>query len=159
MGKSRIGMVCRIDQPQNISGHDIRRITQDDKERIAAAMLDAYMGTVDQQEDTFEEALKEVENIFNNMYGPLISEASFMIEKENEVASIILISFFEESPLIVEVFTGKKHYKQGMASALIKASMNELLALGYDRLTLYVKEENADAIKLYTKLGFRAAEK
>ena len=158
MSKNRIKMVCMLERYLDSKNHCIRRVTQDDKKRIAKAMLDAYMCTVDQQEDTFEEALCEVENIFNNKYGPLIAEASLIIEKEGEVASIILITLYEETPLIIEIFTGKKYYKQGMATSLINASMNELLSLGYKQLCLYVKEENIEAIHLYKKLGFEIVE-
>jgi predicted GNAT family acetyltransferase len=158
MSKNRIKMVCIIEQHKNNVGHSTRRVTRDDKERIAKAMLDAYMGTVDQQEDTFEEALCEVENIFNDKYGPLITEASLMIDRGSEVASIILITLYIETPLIIEIFTSKNYYKQGMATSLINASMNQLLDMGYNQLCLYVKGENKDAIQLYRKLGFEIVE-
>jgi GNAT superfamily N-acetyltransferase len=158
MSKNRIKMACMIERHKNNVGHSIRRVTYDDKERIAKAMLNAYMGTVDQQEDTFEEALCEVENIFNDKYGSLITEASLMINGRSEVAAIIFITLYKETPLIIELFTCKNYYKQGMATSLINASMNELLDIGYNQLCLYVKEDNKDAIQLYRKLGFEIVE-
>ncbi|HYE11793.1 MAG TPA: GNAT family N-acetyltransferase, partial [Patescibacteria group bacterium] len=95
---------------------------------------------------------------FNHGYGKFIAEASFWVEQNNEVASVILLNLFEGKPLITEVFTGKKYYKQGMAGALIITSMNALYNMGYEELYLNVKKENVGAIKLYKDLGFKVVE-
>jgi len=148
-------MICKLDHEVEIdTRHDVRNVTIQDVERIAKAMLDAYMGTVDQMEDTYEEALAEVQKIFADGYGTFLPEASFLIEKDSEVASVILVSLYEGKPLITEVFTGKIHYKQGMAKSLIKSSMYALRRDGHPVFVLYVKAENIGAIKIYQDLGF-----
>lgn len=158
MNKKRIKMVCKLQMQEIITNHCIKNVVDEDKERIAKAMLDSYMGTVDQMENTFEEAFTEVKNIFNHGYGKFVAEASFLAEQNNDVASVILLNLYEDKPLITEVFTGKKYYRQGLAGNLIKTSMNALYGMGYEELFLYVNEENIDAIKLYKRLRFKIVE-
>ena len=155
MSSKRIKFVCKLEQKQNDSVHIIRNVVSEDQEILAKAMLDAYMGTVDQMEDTFDEALTEVRNILNGGYGQFMAKASFLIEQNDEVASVILVNLYDGKPLITEIFTGKMYYRQGMAGVLIRASMNVLFEMSYEELVLNVMPENTGAIKLYEGLGFR----
>jgi predicted GNAT family acetyltransferase len=154
MGKKRTKMIKTLEYQNNESTHNVRNVNLSDIENIARAMFEAYLGTVDCQEECYEEALVEVKNIFNDGYGKFIPEASFLIEQDGEASSVILINYHENTPMITEVFTGKEFYKKGMASALIKSSINALYDLKYDKLKLYVKDENESAVSLYKKLGF-----
>lgn len=81
-------------------------------------------------------------------------KASFQIKQNNDLAAVILISFYKGRPFISELFTSKKYLKLGMASALLKQSMNALLDFGYQDLVLHVHPQNEDAIMLYKKIGF-----
>lgn len=155
MSSKRIKFVCKLEAKQNNSIHIIRNVVSEDQEILAKAMLDAYIGTVDQMEDTFDEALTEVRNILNGGYGQFMAKASFLIEQNDKAASVILVNLYDGKPLITEIFTGKRYYKQGMAKTLIRASMNILFEMGYEELVLNVMPENIGAIKLYEGLGFR----
>ena len=61
---------------------------------------------------------------------------------------------YKDRPFVSELFTVKKYLKLGMASNLLKKSINVLLNLGYEDLVLYVHPENAEAVNLYKKIGF-----
>ena len=65
-----------------------------------------------------------------------------------------MISYYDGYPLISEIFTKKKYQNLGMASSLIKKSVNSLLNMGYKNLILNVDIENFTAINLYRKIGF-----
>lgn len=156
MSSDRMGMVCSLAYYGDCFNHNIRKIADDDAQKVAKTMFEAYLGTVDQQEDSYEEALVEVMNIFNDGYGKFIYDASFIVEKDNEAASVILINIYEGKPLVTEIFTVRDCCKQGMAGELLRASMNALYRMGYKELVLYVKRENINAIKLYEKIGFKA---
>ena len=75
MSSKRIKFVCKLEPKQNDSIHIIRNVVNEDQDILAKAMLDAYMGTVDQMEDTFDEALTEVRNILNSGYGQFIAKS------------------------------------------------------------------------------------
>ncbi|WP_166669576.1 GNAT family N-acetyltransferase [Paenisporosarcina antarctica] len=154
MGKRRIKMSCKLESQQVYSSFQFKPITQHDITKVATTMLEAYEGTVDQQEETLEQAILEVEKIINNGYGAFISEASFWIEMNDESAAVICINLWSGTPLITEIYTGKKYLNQGMASLLIRSSMNTLYQMGYDVIELNVTVANVKAIDLYEKLGF-----
>ena len=154
MKKNRIRMTCKLEAQLFSTTYQLKPLTQQDITKVAATMLEAYEGTVDQQEETLQEAIIEVEKIMNDGYGPFIAEASYWIEIKDEAAAVICINLWNEKPLITEIYTGKKFLHQGMASTLIRASMATLNRMGYDELTLNVTVENSKALHLYEKLGF-----
>ncbi|MGB5944710.1 MAG: GNAT family N-acetyltransferase [Paenisporosarcina sp.] len=154
VGKSRITMTCKLEEQLFSATYLLKSITQQDITKVAATMLEAYEGTVDQQEETLQEAILEVEKIINDGYGPFIAEASYWIEMNDEAAAVICINLWNKKPLITEIYTGKKFLHQGMASTLIRASMDRLTRMGYDELALNVTAENSNALQLYEKLGF-----
>ncbi|WP_424412002.1 N-acetyltransferase family protein [Paenisporosarcina sp.] len=147
-------MTCKLEEQLFSATYLLKSITQQDITKVAATMLEAYEGTVDQQEETLQEAILEVEKIINDGYGPFIAEASYWIEMNDEAAAVICINLWNKKPLITEIYTGKKFLHQGMASTLIRASMDRLTRMGYDELALNVTAENSNALQLYEKLGF-----
>ena len=154
VGKTRIRMTCKLEAQLFSTPYQLKPITQQDITKVAATMLEAYQGTVDQQEETLQQAILEVEKIINDGYGPFIAEASYWIEMNDEASAVICINLWNEKPLITEIYTGKKFLHQGMASTLIRASMVTLNHMGYDELALNVTVENSNALQLYEKLGF-----
>ncbi|WP_075619609.1 GNAT family N-acetyltransferase [Paenisporosarcina indica] len=147
-------MTCKLEAKTFDTIHKLQHIQKDDITKVATTMLDAYKGTVDQQENTVEEAIREVEKIVNNGYGPFISEASYWIELNNEAAAVVCINLWNGRPLITEIYTGKNYHRQGLARTLILASMNTLFYKGYDEIDLNVTLENTKALHLYDSLGF-----
>src|SRR5688500_2738653 len=108
VGKNRIKMTCKLEKQLFSTSYQLKPITQQDITKVAATMLEAYEGTVDQQEETLSEAILEVEKIIKDGYGPFIAEASYWIEKNDEAAAVICINLGDKNPLITEIYTGKK---------------------------------------------------
>ena len=154
MEKSRMKMTCKLEDQPFTSKYQLKRIDKDDILKVATTMLEAYKGTVDQQEETIQEAVLEVEKIINDGYGPFIKEASYWIELNNEAVAVICINIWNGRPLITEIFTGINYRRNGFASELIKASMDVLNQLGYKEIDLNVTKENLKAVHLYEELGF-----
>jgi GNAT superfamily N-acetyltransferase len=113
------------------------------------------MDTPDYENETYEDALNEIKKVLNGGYGPFIYEASFLIEAEGEIASVILVNLFENEPLITYLFTRKKFLNQGMASSLIERSKHELIKSEYKKINLFVNKDNNSAINNYLKAGFK----
>lgn len=105
--------------------------------------------------DTLEDITQETDSVVSGSFAPFISNASYQIKHNEEIISAIMISCYEGHPLISEIFTNKHFYNLGLASTLIKKSINSLLELGYTRLTLYVDTRNTVALNLYKKIGFK----
>lgn len=154
MPNEKIKMVFKI-QPQKIENeYKTRNIKETDISEIGAVMLDAYKDTVDDEGETLADACCEIENVLKGKYGEFISEASYLVEVDHKISSVILLSLFEGKPLITYVFTSKKNTGKGMAKYLIQKSMNSLFEFGYEELILFVTKKNNDAIRLYEKIGF-----
>lgn len=151
---NRVGMVYKL-IPQKLEElHTFNKISNDDINDLASAMLDAFRDTVDFEGETLEDLEEEIQGVVESTFGIFISDASFQIRLNAEVASAILISLYEHKPLISELFTRKKYMNLGMASNLIKRSINALFKLGYEELVLYVHPENIEAVNIYKKIGF-----
>jgi hypothetical protein len=110
VGKSRIKMTCKLEKQLIPTSFHLKLITQQDILKVAATMLEAYEVTVDQQEDTLEEALLEVNKIIKDGFGPFIAEASYWIEMNNEAAAVICINLWDKKQLITEIYTGKNFF-------------------------------------------------
>lgn len=147
-------MTNKLRSYPNEEFHQLKPITQEDVPKVARTMLEAYRGTVDQQEETLVQAILEVEKIMDDGYGPFITEASYWIEMNDQAAAVICINLWENRPLITEIYVNKDFQQQGLAHQLLKASMDCLYRMGYDEIDLYVTISNTSALKLYEKLGF-----
>lgn len=63
------------------------------------------------------------------------------------------LSVFPDNTLLIEpVFVAKEFQGQGVATALIKRGINELVPMGY---SLGLETQNPDNVSLYEKLGFK----
>lgn len=91
MESKRIKMTSKLSAYPYEGLQQLKPITQDDVQKVAKTMLEAYRGTVDQQEETLEQAILEVEKIMENGYGPFIAEASHWIEINEEAAAVASI--------------------------------------------------------------------
>lgn len=150
----KIGMVHKLEYKEINEFHRCTEVNTHDINNLAIAMLDAFKDTVDFENETLEELSKEILEVIESDFGIFIPEASFQIKQNDQVLSVILVSLYKEKPLISELFTAKNSVNLGMASTLIKKSINALILLKYSDLVLYVHPKNFQAINLYKKIGF-----
>jgi GNAT superfamily N-acetyltransferase len=155
MSKVKIKMALDLKPQLGLDMFETKFIYSIDIVELAAAMQDAFIGTPDYLGETLEELIDEISDVVDEGFAPLIKEASYRIEHEGITEAAILISFYQGQPLVSEIFTTKAHLGKGMASFLLRKSINSLYNLGYPKLILYVHPDNARAIKIYEKLGFR----
>lgn len=150
----RIGMIYRLIPKKSEEVYAFDGISTDDISGLSNSMLDAFRDTEDFEDETLEDLNEEIQSVVYGTFGIFISDASFQIKQNTEIASAILINLYEGNPLVSELFTKKKYMNLGMASSLLKNSINVLLKLGYENLTLNVHPRNVGAVNLYKKIGF-----
>jgi len=137
----------------------LRAVTHDDIPAVAQLMLDAYRGTIDDEGETLADALAYVQGTFaGEQSGRMLELCSFVIEKDGKPLGAILISEWEEAPLVANVLTAPQARNQGMATVLLRQAMNALLARSYTELYLFVTEGNGPAQHVYQALGFTVIE-
>ena len=157
MAAKRIPMSLRL-KPQTITKDwASRAIRTSDAHDLAILLYAAFRGTIDDEGETFADALCEIEKTFAGDYGRLLTDCSFVIRRGEFIASACLISWFEphKAPLVAFTMTRPEHKRQGMARFLLKGSINTLISRGHAQLTLIVTDGNEPAQKLYASVGFR----
>lgn len=131
-----------------------RPIEHADIPALATLMFDAYRGTIDDEGGTGDDARAEVERTFDGTYGDLLHGCSFVVEDDGCMLAATLVTHWQDAPLLAFVLTHPDAKGQGLATYLIRRSINGLLSQGYDELYLFVTEGNAPAQHIYGRLGF-----
>jgi ribosomal protein S18 acetylase RimI-like enzyme len=137
-----------------------RTVAPRDRDALAILLFAAYRGTIDDEGDSFADALAEIEKMLRGDYGRFLPECSFVVKDGEFLSSACLVSFFEphDAPLVVFLMTRPEAKRRGLARLLLTRSMNALLDAGYERLTLVVTDGNEPAQRLYRTLGFTPIE-
>jgi GNAT superfamily N-acetyltransferase len=142
-----------------LEGVEVRHPSPADAEALAALMLDAYQGTIDADgSESLEDARTEVEGYFSGSAGvPLLEQSFVAIDGVRPVAAV-LVSAYEETPLIAYAMTAAAHKGRGLATALTARALEALRAAGERRVHLWVTAGNSPAEAIYEGLGFRDVE-
>ena len=139
-----------------------RAVERSDAAALGELMLAAYRGTVDDEGETLEDAVAEVEGVLDGSYGPFSADASFVVEGDGDLlvgASLVAIWDWESRPLLLYLVVRPEAKRRGVGTALLIATGNALSAAGHPELDLFVTEANAPAVGLYRKLGFEVVER
>ena len=118
-------------------------------------MLAAYRDTIDYDGESLEDALFQMRSLFQGKFGPFQDLSSFCIEQDGRLLSASIITMWENRPLVAFSMTRPESKNQGMATFLLKSSINALLTFGHKDLILVVTAGNEPAEHIYEKLGFK----
>ena len=123
---------------------------------LGEVMYEAYLGTIDYDGESKEDAAEEMKGTLAGKYGKPISSACLLIGEE-EVASAIIYTWYEEEkmPLLTFSMTRASEKGKGYAKKLIKESLMRLKEDGYAECCLFVTDGNEPAISIYKKIGFK----
>lgn len=101
--------------------------------------------------------LKLVEDLFKEYkekYNPIINDYTHILCYiiDNKYVGFLIYQLLYEDSEIIDIYVKNEQRNKGIGSALIN---NMLDNKDIKRVTLEVKEDNINAIKLYNSLGFR----
>jgi ribosomal protein S18 acetylase RimI-like enzyme len=119
----------------------------------------SYRGSPDQNliSDTPQGNRRMLEGILQGELGRFVEEASAaLVDPGGREAGFVLT--VEESPRrgsVVDLAVDPERRRRGLGRALLLRALRALLALGYERVRLWVTETNAPARALYESTGFR----
>lgn len=157
MSTKRIPLSLHL-QPQTFDREwSYRTVHERDSQDLAILLYAAFRGTIDDEGESFEGAVREIEKTFAGDYGRLLPDCSFVIVQGEFLSSACLISWYEpsSSPFVVFTMTRPEFKGQEMARFLLKCSINALIDQGYSQLTLIVTDGNKPAQNLYASFGFQ----
>lgn len=130
-------------------------MTAADTEALASLMLAAYKETIDYDGETLEDALFQIRSVFQGKFGAFQDLSSFAIEDDGRFLSAIIITLWQGRPLVAFSMTRPESKNMGMATFLLKSSINALLTFGHRELALVVTSGNEPAQHITKNLGFQ----
>jgi GNAT superfamily N-acetyltransferase len=129
----------------------IRTVVPADLTGLARLMLDAYVGTIDYEDENLDDAAEEVRSFLDDP-GSLL-DRSYIVEDEGEIVSAVLVSMWQGRPFIGYVMTLPSHKKQGLARLVITHAITRLADDGHERVVLYITDGNTPSENLFRSVG------
>ena len=129
----------------------VRSITVDDLDGLARLMLNAYVGTIDYEDEDLDDAIEEVRSFFDADH-PLLGH-SYLVEKEGTFVSAILVLVSKGTPFIGYVMTLPEYKNSGLARLVTTASLESLADDGHNKVVLYITDGNRPSEALFRSVG------
>lgn len=122
--------------------------------QLAEMMLSAYIGTIDYDGETLEDALREVGDFFAGGSGQPLLEASRVAVDGGRLVSAVLVSLWEGHPLIAYIMTHSAYKRNGCAARLLSCGLHGLKQQGYSAVRAFITEGNFASEGLFENSGF-----
>ena len=146
----RIDLVDRPVRPVPDPPFLIRHPVSDDRDRLAELMLDAYIGTIDYDGEGIEEAQAEIEDYLGG--GPML-DSSWVIEDGHLLLGAVLVSLWDDGPMVAYVMTRAAAKGHGVAASLIEKSIADLKTQGWQTLDAFITSGNTASERLFARAG------
>lgn len=140
-----------IPSPESDVGLHIRTITSGDLVGLARLMLDAYLGTIDYEDESLDDAVEEVRSFLDDPDSLL--DRSYMVMDSEEILSAVLVLMSQGQPFIGYVMTVPSHKKQGLARLVTTYAMKRLADDGHEKVVLYITDGNTPSENLFGAIG------
>jgi L-amino acid N-acyltransferase YncA len=125
--------------------------TAADGDALAALVLEAYRGTIDDEGEDLDAARAFVAQSLSE--SPLLV-ASWLASTPQGLVAAVLLHRWREQPLVQFVVTRPEHKGQGLASLLMRRTLSSLCGLGEAQLVAFITEGNVASERLFARLGF-----
>ncbi|MDX2344566.1 MAG: hypothetical protein QNL12_12915 [Acidimicrobiia bacterium] len=131
--------------------HRVRAATAEDHHELADLMMDAYLGTIDYEGETPEQAVEEVG-------GYLETEAYLEVSRvavyDGVIQSAVMMSRIAGVPLVGFVMTRAAAKGQGLGSALLDVATAAVWATGAEEMRAFITEGNLPSEAIFVKAGY-----
>ena len=138
------------DEPASQIITELRSPARDDLETLGQLMLDAYMGTIDDEGEGLAEAYDEVEAYFDD--APLLA-ASYIAFVDEAAVSAILLSVWRGDPLVGYVMTHPAYKNQGLAGVVLRVALQSLADARWAKVYAFITEGNTASEALFRSAG------
>jgi ribosomal protein S18 acetylase RimI-like enzyme len=136
-----------------------RRVRLEDAAELSALHRVAYSGRFDrylfmEDPDPGRDSERGMEKLLGGEWGLFLPEDSYVAVREGRIVGATLLVTMEGYPLLADVMVDPAERGQGIAGALIAASLASVRGRAAPALRLNVTDGNARAERLYRSLGF-----
>jgi GNAT superfamily N-acetyltransferase len=142
-------------EEQAPSGIVIRNPQARDADGLARLMLDAYRGTIDDEGETIDDALRFVQPALS--HEPLLA-ASWLALDEQRPVSVLLVRRWKGRPLVHVVATHPDYARRQIATTLLERTLASLSSAGETVLDAWITQGNTASLALFTGRGFELIE-
>ena len=138
------------------AAHDplARRVRDADRAALAALLLAAYRGTVDDAGEGPDEAAGEIARTLDGGYGVFDAASSEVVVRDASIVGATLVTEFQGHAMVAFSMTAPEWKRRGLARAGLLRVMERLRRAGRAELDLAVTATNTPARRLYESLGF-----
>ncbi|HVR33209.1 MAG TPA: GNAT family N-acetyltransferase [Acidimicrobiia bacterium] len=137
-------------RPVDSLDSEVRNVGPDDLEGLAQLMLDAYMGTIDYEDENYDDAVTEVRSFLEN--DPAL-EHSYVVELEGILGAAVLAQMRDGDLFIGYVMTHPDHKGAHIGRRLVHHALSGANAAGCRRAVLYITRGNGPSEALFASLG------
>lgn len=131
---------------------ELRQPAASDRKELATLMMDAYVGTIDYEGETYDQAVEEVDGY---LAGEAFLEVSQVALNQGEIQSAVLMSYLAGVPLVGYVMTRADVKNQGVASTLLDLATEAVWATGRTEVRAFITEGNVPSETIFKRAGFR----
>lgn len=126
-----------------------------DQQILAELMLDSYRGTIDDDGETIDDAIREVASYFSHQDSGWF-DCSWLAFIENDLVCASLVGFWKDrnSPIISYVMTASQWKGKHLATAGVARSLQSLAENGYTKVYAVITDGNVPSEKIFGRLGF-----
>jgi ribosomal protein S18 acetylase RimI-like enzyme len=105
---------------------------------------------------TYEGASMLLRSVIEDKHGKFLPELSLVAKADDKIVGFLISTLLlDGSVLVLDIAVDGDHRKKGIGSAMMRRTVSESFAKGRSQVVLAVTSVNAEAIRLYERLGFK----
>ena len=136
--------------PPSSTDPDVRVLSAADRERLPPLMLAAYAGTTDDEGESLDEAVEEIEEWLE--HGGRL-DRSFGYERDETLLSAALVTVAPKGAILAYVITHPSAKREGHGRRVVDAALERLRQDGHREVHLWITEGNVPSEALFAGLA------
>ncbi len=136
------------------TGGALRNPLPAETEALAELMLDAYAGTIDDEGETTDDALAEVEGYFLGRSGEPLLDGSWVYDNNGTLLAACLMTLHEGEPLVAYLMTRARWKGRGLASYVLRQSLLSAQDARHPSAAAWVTDGNLESEAMLLRFGF-----
>ena len=130
--------------------HTVAPAVEADRDALAALLLDAYRGTIDDEGEGEDEARAAIDDYL----GRLLPAYSIFVEEDGQPVSLSFVVLVEGRHYIDPVATAASRKGRGIGAWAVATSIRLLQRDGVDEVGAVITDGNVASERLFARFGF-----